>query len=180
MAVVRIDHIARRVKASPPRLGTTRLVAIDGPGGAGKSTLAAGLAIECKAQVVRTDDFASWDEPLEWWPRLEVQVLEPIAAGRRARYQRYDWAERDFTEWCEVSPGGVLILEGVSSARAAIRGRVSLVVWVETPRDLRLCRGLERDGAAARKQWEAWMEAEDRHFTRDRTRERADIVVAGI
>lgn len=180
MASVLFDDIARRVSAEPPRLGTTCLVAIDGPGGAGKSTLAAALAVVCKAQVVHTDDFASWDEPLGWWHRLEQEVLEPVAAGQRARYQRYDWNNRELAEWCQVTPGGVLILEGVSSARAAVANRLSLAVWVETPRVLRLRRGIERDGEAARKQWEEWMEDEDRHFALDRTRGRADIVVDGM
>jgi cytidylate kinase len=37
-----------------------RVVAIDGPGGAGKSTLAAQVAVVLHAQVVCTDDFATW------------------------------------------------------------------------------------------------------------------------
>jgi len=61
-----------------------RIVAIDGPGGAGKSTLAARVAGALDAQVVRTDDFASWDEPFEWWPRLIKQVLAPLVRIRQA------------------------------------------------------------------------------------------------
>ena len=179
MAFVQIEEVARRVIASSPRLGTSRLVAIDGPGGAGKSTLAAALAVKCEAQVLHTDDFASWDEPVEWWLRLEQQVLTPLAAGKGARYQRYDWINRERAERNEVTPRGVLVLEGVSSARAAISDRASLTIWVEAPRAIRLRRGLERDGEEARQQWEEWMATEDRHFALDRTRERADILVSG-
>ncbi|MBT7203398.1 MAG: hypothetical protein HN867_07910, partial [Deltaproteobacteria bacterium] len=57
----------------------SRIVAIDGCGGAGKSTLATKLAVlldDCP--VIHTDDFASWDHPLDWYPRMIAQVLEPL------------------------------------------------------------------------------------------------------
>ena len=47
---------------------TTRIVAVDGPGGAGKSSLSEWLAGELDAPIVHTDDFASWDNPTSWWP----------------------------------------------------------------------------------------------------------------
>ena len=175
-----IDDLAARVRCRAPRLGATRLVAIDGPGGAGKSTFAARLTEACHAQVLHTDDFASWDNPLNWWSRLEEQVLGPIAADQVARYQRYDWERRALAEWHEIAPGGVLILEGVSSARAALRDRLSLSVWVDTPRHIRLARGLARDGREAETLWKQWMHDEDAHFSSDRTREHADVIASGI
>ncbi|WP_327100118.1 aminodeoxychorismate synthase [Nocardia vinacea] len=173
------DEIAGRVATSSPRLGSTRLVAVDGPGGAGKSTFAAYLAGLCTAQVVHTDDFADGNNELPWWTRLEEQVLEPIAQGRPGRYQRYDWDKRTLAEWHDVAPGGVLILEGVSSARAAVRARLSLAVWIDTPRAVRLARGLERDGAHTLPLWEQWMAAEDAHFATDNTRDHVDLIIPG-
>ncbi|MEZ0354823.1 uridine kinase [Mycobacterium sp. SA01] len=175
-----VEDLAGEVWSRRPRLGETRLVAVDGPGGAGKSIYAARLAEACDAQVVRTDDFASWDNPTHWWPRLEEQVLGPIAANQAAQYRRYNWSQRRFADWHTVIPGGVLILEGVSSARAAVRDRLSLSVWVETPRRIRLERGLGRDGANSEKLWQQWMSDEDAHFASDRTREHADAVVSGV
>jgi uridine kinase len=176
---VLVAEIAARIAASEARLGSTRLVAVDGPGGAGKSTLAACLADICGAQVVHTDDFAAANNQLAWWPRLEQQVLEPIASGRPGRYQRYDWDGCTLAEWHDVAPGGVLVLEGVSSARAAVRDRLSLAVWVDTPRAVRLARGLERDGAHTLPLWEQWMANENAHFAADRTREHVNLIVSG-
>ena len=74
---------------------TTKIVAIDGPGGAGKSTVAKRLAEELGgAPIVETDDFASWTDPLDWWPRLISDVLEPLARNEPSRYRRSNWATK--------------------------------------------------------------------------------------
>ncbi|MBC7302299.1 MAG: hypothetical protein H5T78_15295, partial [Nocardia sp.] len=61
----------------------------------------------------------------------------------------------------------------------AVRNRLSLSIWVETPRDTRLTRGLDRDGVEALPLWQRWMTAEDAHFAADRTSDHADVVVNG-
>ena len=111
--------------------------------------------------------------------RLVAQVMEPLAGGRAARYQRYDWLERRLTDWSLVAPSPIVIVEGVSSARSEWSNHLSFVVWIETDRSVRLRRGLERDGEGMRSQWDEWMSAEDRHFTGDPSRVRADLVVDG-
>jgi uridine kinase len=172
--------LASLVSQVRSRLGESGgVVAVDGLGGAGKSTLATALATELGAVVIHTDDFASWDVPLEWWPRVLAEVLEPLSEGRLARFQRYDWDRRELAEWHEVAPGGVVVLEGVSSSRVAFRPFLAFTVWVETPRALRLERGLERDGADAQPLWEGWMAAEDDWVEREHPRDSADYLVDG-
>ncbi len=157
-----------------------RLVAIDGPGGAGKSTFARRLAVAAGgAPVVHTDDFASWDEPIDWWPRLLEQVVQPLVTGSAARYQRFDWASNRLAEWITIDTSPIVVIEGVSAGRLEWRDHLALVVWIDTDRETRLRRGLERDGDDQRQQWETWMAAEDEHFAVHRTRQRADVVVDG-
>ena len=79
-------------QSQAPQGIATRIVAIDGLGGAGKSTLAAWLAAEVDAPIIHTDDFASWVNPIDWWPALLERALEPLAAGLAARYQPTTWA----------------------------------------------------------------------------------------
>ncbi len=68
------------------------LIAIDGHGGSGKSTLAALLSEELSAEIIHTDDFASWNKPLDWWPRLVEQALEPVRNGEKSlNYERGKW-----------------------------------------------------------------------------------------
>ncbi|MFH8411509.1 uridine kinase [Streptomyces sp. NPDC018019] len=173
-------ELAARVRNGPPRCGPVRLIAVDGPGGSGKSTFAQRLAAALGgAQTVPTDDFASWEDPLGWWPRLEEQVLGPLGTGRAGRYQRYDWGRREPAEWHDVPIAEAVILEGVSSSRLSVADRLTCAVWIESPRAVRLRRGLERDGDEALPLWHTWMAQEDRHFAQDNTVRRADVVVDG-
>jgi uridine kinase len=185
--------VVQGAKAKPAPGGmTTKIIAIDGPGGAGKSTLAERLARELgSAQIVETDDFASWDNPFNWWPRLIEDVLEPLARNEPSRYRRSNWGDDDDEAWGEVAPAAFVILEGVSASRKAFRRFLTYSIWVDAPWDLRLSRGLERDRRVraskglepdperARAQWEQWMAEENDYVRRERPRESADLIVRG-
>ena len=54
-----------------------------------------------------------------------------------------------------------------------------MLVWIEVDEQLRLSRGLERDGEEMREPWLVFMDDERAVFERDRTRERADVVIDG-
>jgi uridine kinase len=170
--------------STPPRLGRVRLVAVDGPAGSGKTTLAAAVAVGCvaagaSAQVVHLDDlYAGWSGlDGDLWPRLSAQVLEPLRRGRPGRFQRYDWVAGRFADWVDVPVADVLVLEGCGSGRRDAVRDLGVLVWVEADDDTRLTRGLERDGADALPHWERWMRDEAAHFRREGTRERADVRV---
>ena len=158
----------------------TRIVAIDGCGGAGKSSLAAKLAAlldDCP--LIHTDDFASWDHPLDWYPRMIAQVLEPLRQNRPTRYQKFDWQKNQLGEWETVEPCLVVLVEGVSASRVEFRPYLSFAIFVETDPELRLKRGLERDGEEALPLWQQWMAEEDEYLLRDRPEEYADVVISG-
>lgn len=163
------------------RAGRTIFVGVDGCGAAGKSTLAARIAAAVPdAVVVGVDDF-SGPRISEWdWARFREQVLLPLLAGQRARYQRWDWDRDRGAEWHEVPPGRVVIVEGVSSTRAEVGAPWSLRVWVEAPRQTRLERALERDGEAMLGRWIGdWMPSEQAYIAAQRPQLRADLVVDG-
>jgi uridine kinase len=160
---------------------STRIVAIDGYGGAGKSTLARKLAAALdEAPIVPTDDFAGWDNQFEWWPRLLEQVIAPLARGLSARYQRFDWTTRQLAEWIALPRRpATVIIEGVAAMRREFDPYLAYRIWVDTPPEVRSRRGLERDGEAMRSQWDRWMTAEAAHVARDRPIDRADVMVRG-
>ncbi len=178
------DLVVWAAQMKPPSLGTARLVCVDGAAGSGKSTLgsavrdvAAGLGT---VGLVRSDDLLDgWGGLPEAGVTLQRDVLTPLSQGRPGRYRRYDWHAARFAEEVAVQPVDLLVVEGVGSWRGAYASWVTTLVWVDAPADLRLARGLERDGEALRAEWEQWMVSEERLFRRERTREHADLVVDG-
>lgn len=130
------------------------------------------------SQVVHTDDFASWDHPLDWHERCLRELWSVLEKGETARFLATDWTKSGVERWVEVDPGRV-IFEGVSSSCLAFSPFVDLKVWVKAPRELRLQRGLERDGEGARGLWEEWMREEDKYVAREDPAGRADLVVRG-
>jgi uridine kinase len=107
-------------------------------------------------------------------------VLAPLLAGRSARYQRWEWNRDEPAEWHDVPAGAVLVVEGVSSTRAELSAPWSLQLWVDAPREVRLARALERDGAAMLPHWvEVWMPSEEAYIARERPQERVDLLVDG-
>ncbi|MCS6758627.1 MAG: hypothetical protein MO852_05975, partial [Candidatus Devosia euplotis] len=170
--------IAAIVATEAPSGMTTRIVGIDGCGGAGKSTLDARLAGPLGAKVVHTDDFASWNNLLGWYGRLIEQVLEPLARNVAGRYQRYDWAAGSLAEWHDVATGGVVIVEGVSATRA-FRPMLRYKIFVDAPQPTRLARGLARDGAQAIDLWTTWQKAEDAYLASENPANFADVVLDG-
>ncbi|HEU4348430.1 MAG TPA: hypothetical protein VFR35_11645, partial [Actinoplanes sp.] len=176
--------LAATIRARPPRLGATRLVAIDGPSGGGKTRFADRLAETLGAPVVHTDDLLDgWDDQFTFWDRLEAQVLAPLRRGETARYRRYLWHRGEFGGVpVLIEPAPVVLMEGVSSARRVIRSELSLAVFVCAPPDLRLRRALARDGGdgvAFRAYLERWRRREDEHFVIEGTADYADVLVDG-
>ena len=173
--------LAARVLAAPPRLGPVRLVAVDGFAGSGKTTFAGRLGEALGSQVIHTDDLLEgWVDTVTFWPRLEAWVLAPLRDGRPGRYRRYDWLHNRFGErWHDVALSPVLVIEGVSSARATIRPELTLSVWIEAPKDVRTARGVARDGEAVLPEWVAWQAREEAHAAQDKTRDHVDLVVDG-
>jgi uridine kinase len=183
-----LDLVARTRVA-----GSTLLVAIDGLGGAGKSTLAAQLGDALDgAAIVAVDDFYrpvaepergrltpqdAYDRYFDW-ARLRDEVLAPLSAGAPSRYRRHDWVTNTLAEWHEIEPGGAVIAEGVYCTRPELRPHFDVTVFVETPREQRLARMLDRmyDDVA----WvERWMAAEDWYLENVRPGDHVDLVVDG-
>jgi uridine kinase len=170
--------VAERVLAAPPTLGSGRLVCVDGPAGSGKTTLAGALARAVPgAQLVQCDDLLHGWQGLPGLADSVAALLEPLARGEVGMWRRWDWHADDWAETHQVSPGGLLVVEGVGSWSPPIADLVGVLVWVEAEPDLRLDRGIARDGEAMRAHWLQWRLDEDTLFAAHGTRDHADVVV---
>lgn len=164
----------------PARAGETRVIAIDGPAGSGKSSFAERLASVLSLPVLRTDDICTgWGGLPEVPARLVEWVLMPLAGSKPPRYRRYDWEREAYGDWIELPKVETLIIEGVMSGSLAASPYLSMVIWVTAPEATRLQRGVQRDGEHHRQRWLEWMRHERELFERDGTLERASVVVDG-
>jgi uridine kinase len=171
------------------------VVGIDGLGGAGKSTLANGIhdAFAGRVSILQCDDFyrplvgeefsrLTSEEAYENyfdWRRLRDEALMPLREGKRARYQRHDWGTDRLTEWNEIEPREIVLIEGVFSTRPELRELVDVAIFIETPREERIRRMSAR--AQPSTSWmDQWMAAEDWYLTHVAPDRHADLVLEGF
>jgi uridine kinase len=172
--------LADQIRESRPCAGASRVVAIDGPAGSGKSVFAERLSTVLSAKVICLDDLTpSWTGPDREADLLVQQVLLPLSQGMHARFHFFDWVKDQYTEWRDVPPDPILLVEGVGAGSRIVRPFVSQLIWVESPSAVRLERGLARDGTERLPEWERWRLREDALFAREATRAAADLLVDG-
>jgi uridine kinase len=165
-------------------LGRSRLLAIDGPAGSGKTTLARQVCHRLASEATPVE-LVSLDELYDGWAGLDEslssrvvdQLLRPLAHDRTARWQSYDWAVGEFGGWHETAPADVLVVEGCGAGALAVATYTTLLVWVETSADVAWTRLTARDGPGVLDHIAGWQRSEQHHFATNRTRERADVVV---
>ena len=140
------------------------MVAIDGHGAAGKTTLATEAAVTLGAVLVHTDDY------------LPTSARATDDARPMAQY--YDWARlrREALEPALERRLALILVEGVSAAAPALADLVTHAVFVETPEPMRLER---LHGRITREEWdEDWLAAE-RATSCTRPPESFDLIVSG-
>jgi len=176
---------------------TRVVVAIDGRGGAGKSSLARDLVKRLpksahvehdwfhlpKAHVIDANRFDH--------VRLISEVILPFRSGaKKLSFARYNWGylagiPDGFHEMpTTIEDKEVLILEGCETLHLTLVPHLDLRVWVDTDPTVALSRGIRRDideykldpdtVNASWKEWSAW-EAES--LARDDRRARAAILI---
>jgi uridine kinase len=173
-----IAQVMQLARARAPAAGRTRVVAVDGRSGAGKTRFAAALRSALGAPVVTLEDlYGGWDGLERGIDLLVSAVLEPLAAGHAARVPRYDWIAAGWDTPWTLEPPEVLIVEGVGAGARRAAGYESALVWMEEPASVRKKRALDRDGDTFAPYWDAWAAQEDVMLARERTPERADLIL---
>jgi len=156
-----------------------RVVGIDGMSGSGKSSFARRLAGELAAPVLSADDLVpGWEAIAESVGLLADWVLRPLAAGRPARWQRYDWLAGQPGAWVDLDPRDFLVVEGCCVGLEPAAGLFSCLIWIDTPADERRRRlELRPDWATYAPFVERWTRQEAALQATADTPGRADLVV---
>ena len=158
------------------------LLAVDGRGSSGKTSLSRRLAETVPgAAVVHTDDIAWWHAP-STGPTCWPAGAGAGPGGRAVAYRPPAWDARDRPGAVTVPAGlTLLVVEGVGSSRRALAHLLDASVWVQSDQDEIDRRSAVRvqAGEISPADFDAWMAEELPFLAADRPWERAGLVVAG-
>jgi len=169
-----------------PKNGRFFTIAIDGRGGSGKSTFAELLKDKLPGFTVLNGDdyFEPLDDPVVWGDfndeRFANDIIEPLKTGNTFLYRPYDWhADPHITEKkIEITKG--FCLERCYAFKFDLDW--DLKIWVETPKEVCLERGLARENLPPERTipaWKVWQQKEDDYIRDFKPQEKADIVIDG-
>jgi uridine kinase len=169
-----VAEVAAMWAAAEPRCGSVNVLAIDGPAGAGKTTLAADLAAISGAATVHLDDlYAGWTGLGAGIALVRRTVLAPLSRGHAIAVPTYDWARNEYTSLTPLNVGRLLIVEGVGAGALELEDLVSVLVYLDAAPTTRRAQALGRGGEGFEDRWDEWAAVEARYWESDRPRERA-------
>ena len=168
--------------------GRPAIIAIDGRGGSGKTTLTTALAAAVPgAQAFHLDDLI-WNEPLYDWDQLYVDTLTQLRQAGSLDLVPDKWREHGREGSIRIPVGSPLVVvEGTGAGLRAVSNLIDAHVWVQTGDDVAERRGIKRDIAEgvngdaeeSVRFWHWWMAGERPFFAKDRPWRRADVIVSG-
>jgi uridine kinase len=170
-----------------------KIIAIDGGGGAGKSTFAKHLQeLIPNSVVIHGDDFyiGPWDKRLDHtnyvvnpmfnWDRYKSEVLDAVRDGKPVQYHVYDWHKHSALEVVSVPTDAIIIVEGGYVTQKDFADSYDYKIWIEADMNLRLEKAIVRDGEHMRYLWEEdWLPVERNYIEKDNPASRANLIVKG-
>ena len=159
------------------------VIAIDGPAGGGKTTLAQNLALafatSLSTTVIHMDDlYDGWDGALdEDFSSVLSHIVGLHKKSANISYSSYNWSEAKFDEAKEVPHTQLLILEGVGSGQSSIRSSLTALIWIDINDKQGLARVIARDGESIRVPMEKWLTLQEQHFHLEGTQNAADFIL---
>jgi uridine kinase len=159
------------------------IIAIDGPAGAGKTTLAhdikLALAQRYTVTEIHMDDlYDGWDNALT--PHLTEVLTHLVAAHKKSAaisLSMYNWHQGEFNPEVAIEKSELLILEGVGSGQMAIRDSLTALIWIDIEDSQGIARVLGRDGFEIENQMRKWLTTQEQHFLVEGTQKAADFVL---
>ena len=159
------------------------VIAIDGPAGAGKTTLAheifLALSTKMSVNVVHMDDlYDGWDNALtDDLTKILCYLSAQHHSQLPTKLSRYNWANSSFDPAEEIAPVDLLILEGVGSGDKSLQDQFAALIWIDIDPEIGVQRVIERDGPGVRIQMQKWLGTQQQYFSQHSTREKADFIL---
>ena len=159
--------------------------AIDGPGGGGKSTLAAQLASVLGATVISMDSFLLPESKHRVsaiaknydLDRFFEEVTEPLLDNRDINYRvMYQATGALSAQIVNVPSGQKVIIEGVYSLELSFRDPYDFTIFVDAPKDALMSRAFSLEIGG--KSWlDKWLEGEETYFVAQHPKLAATLVL---
>ncbi len=159
------------------------LIAIDGPAGAGKTTLATQMYKELSHNesvvIIHMDDlYNGWhnalNDDLTW--KLKA-IVNAFLTKNELLIPIFNWATMSFESSQLLVPSDILIIEGVGAGQKVVRDGGAILYWLDIEPEEGLARVIARDGIGIEIHMLQWQVDQEAHFQRDATREHATHVL---
>lgn len=169
-----------------PKNGRFFTIAIDGRGGSGKTSFAELLKVRLPGFTTLNGDdyFEPTHDSVVWGDfndeRFIHDIIEPLKSGSNFAYRPYDWHTQPHISEKQIQVTEGFCLERCYSFTFDIDW--DLKIWVETPKEICLERGLARENMPREKTipaWQVWQQQEDAYIRDFGPQHRADIVIDG-
>ena len=159
------------------------IIAIDGPAGAGKTTLAAhltaALSLKYSCTTLHMDSlYNGWQFPFDH----NLTDALTLACASHQKSQKYslahfDWSKNEYGAPVDIPQSELLILEGVGSSQSAIRPYLTASIWIDIDPAVGFDRVISRDGANISQQMHEWLLQQENHFRENNSEGAADFVL---
>ena len=160
------------------------IIAIDGPAGAGKTTLASTLSLALSPQmsttVIHMDElYPGWENALgDELTKTLTWLTSCHKAKKPLLYSSFNWIANEFNPPNSHASTQLLILEGVASAQLPIEESLATSIWLDLDPEIGFRRVIERDGENISLEMKRWLVVQEQHFAADRTKERCEFLLS--
>ena len=160
------------------------IIAIDGPAGAGKTTLASTLSLALSPQmsttVIHMDElYPGWENALgDELTKTLTWLTSCHKAKKPLLYSSFNWIANEFNPPKSHASTQLLILEGVASAQLPIEESLATSIWLDLDPEIGFRRVIERDGENISLKMKKWLVTQEQHFAADRTKERCEFLLS--
>jgi uridine kinase len=160
------------------------IIAIDGPAGAGKTTLASTISLALSPRisttVIHMDElYPGWESALgEELSNTLTWLTSCHKAKKSLLYSSFNWEANEFANPKSHPSTHLLILEGVASAQIAIEETLATSIWLDLDPLIGYQRVIDRDGENISREMTQWLVMQEQHFAADRTKERCEFLLS--